>query len=217
MKLVALKCPHCGAKHRIAEGTVVSVCQFCGNAAEYTGETMIRLEQSMVKAENGPDLHLPFWMISFDVKILKLSSHRPQSLLQQEETERMLVGKKVSPQDIKLPSKMLIAGFRVNNFVNYTADLSYELSMNGNMEINEKAVDKSVDYGLCYYGHLDAQGMTETILRTVANKRSQDILDIDLSIDWGERKILWWPFVKDGDCWRDMRCGKRILQSALVC
>jgi hypothetical protein len=215
MKLTQLKCPHCGAKLKIIEGTIVSACQFCNKASEYTGENVIRLEQSIVMADREPDILLPFWQMHFNAKITNLLVHSPQSLSQPEEDEVMLKGKKTKAEEIDLPERMLIAGFGVNNFVNYTADLSYELSMNQDFVLSEKAVEKKMDYGLCYYGHLDAQGMIEVLLRTIANKRNQNILDIDLDLSWGERKMLWWPFVKDGDCWSDMLCGKRILQSAL--
>ena len=110
---------------------------------------------------------------------------------------------------------MLVAAFKVNNFINYTADLSQALSLKLDRDLPEKEAEKSMDYGLCYYGHLDAQGMVEVLLRVLANKKSRDILDLDFDIKWGERNILWWPFKQDGDCWRDMLYEQRLLQSAL--
>jgi len=215
MKLTPLKCPHCGAKLKIAGNTVLTACQYCGNVAEFTGESTIKLEQAIVKATGQPEIYLPFWLISYDAKITRLAAHALQSPFQEDGTEALYRTKKTKPEDLDLPAKMLVAAFRVNNFINYTADLSHQLSLKLDRELPEKQVDKPMKYELCYYGHMDAQGMVEVLLRVLANKKSRDILDIDFDIKWGERKVLWWPFRKDGDCWRDTLFEQRLLQSAL--
>jgi len=215
MKLTSLKCPHCGAKLKIAGNTVLAACQYCGNAAEFTGESAIKLDQAIIKAEGPPDILLPLWRISYKAKISSLATHAPQSPFQQDGTEAFSRRKNVNPEDLEIPSRMLVAAFRVNNFVNYTADLSHAMSLKMGEEPIEKKVEKSMEYSRCYYGHLDAQGMVEVLLRVMANKKSRDILNLDFDIKWGERKILWWPFKKDGDCWRDMIYEQRLLQSAL--
>ncbi len=144
-----------------------------------------------------------------------MAVHRPQSVFEQEGKEEFHRKKNTKTEDMDLPAKMLVAAFKVNNFINYTADLSQALSLKLDRDLPEKEVEKSMDYGLCYYGHLDAQGMVEVLLRVLANKKSRDILNMDFDIKWGKRKILWWPFRKDGDCWRDMLYEQRLLQSAL--
>jgi hypothetical protein len=215
MKLTPLKCPHCGAKLKIAGNTVLAACQYCGHAAEFTGESAIKLDQIIIKSQGPPDILLPFWRISYQAKISSLAAHAPQSPFQQDGAEAFSRGKDVKPEDLDIPSRMLVAAFKVNNFINYTADLSQALSLKLDHDLPEKMVEKSMDYGLCYYGHLDAQGMVEVLLRVLANKKSRDILDLDFDIKWGERNILWWPFKQDGDCWRDMLYEQRLLQSAL--
>jgi len=215
MKLTPLKCPHCGAKLKIAGNTVLAACQHCGNAAEFTGDSAVRLEQAIIKAEGPPGILLPFWLISYKAKISSLVAHSPQSPFRQNGTEAFYRPKNTKPEDLDIPSRMLVAAFKVNNFINYTADLSHALSLKLDRDLPEKDAEKSMDYGLCYYGHLDAQGMVEVLLRVLANKKSRDILDMDFDIKWGKRKILWWPFKQDGDCWRDMIYGQRLLQSAL--
>ncbi len=215
MKLTPLKCPHCGAKLKITGNTVLVACQYCGNAAEFTGESAVKLEQAIIKTEVQPDILLPLWLISYDAKISRLSSHPPRSLFQQEGTEVLYRRKDARPEDPDIPRRMLVAAFKVNNFINYTADLSYELSLKQDERLTEEQVKRPMEYSLCYYGHLDAQGMVEVLLRMLANKKSHNILDMDFDIGWRERKILWWPFKKDGDCWRDMIYEQRLLQSAL--
>lgn len=215
MKLIPLKCPHCGAKLKIAGNTVLAACQHCGNAAEFTGDSAIRLEQAIIKAEGPPDILLPFWRISYKAKISRLAAHVPQSPFRQDGTEAFSRTKNTKPEDVDIPSSMLVAAFKVNNFINYTADLSHALSLKLDRDLPEKDVEKSMEYDRCYYGHLDAQGMVEVLLRVLANRKSRDILDMDFDIKWGERNILWWPFKKDGDCWRDMIYEQRLLQGAL--
>lgn len=215
MKLTPLKCPHCGAKLKITGNTVLAACQYCDQVAEFIGESVLKLDQAMVKTEVLPDIRLPLWLISFDAKVSHLSSHQPQSLFQQQETEALYRKKDVGPETLEIPSRMLVAAFKVNNFINYTADLSYELSLKLDEKLIEIQVERPLEYRLCYYGHRDAQGMVEVLLRALANRRSRAILNLDFDIQWGQRKILWWPFKQEGDCWRDMLYEQRLLQSAL--
>jgi len=210
-----LKCPHCGAKLKIAEGMVILACQHCGSASEFTRESAIRLEQSIIAANGQQERYLPFWLVDFNAKVTGLSVHAPQSAFRKESSDAPLAKDRTNAGDIALPSRMLVAAFRVNNFINYTADLSHQLSLRLDRDLEMKPVEKPMEYGLCYYGHLDAQGMVEVLLRVMANKKSRDILDIELDIVWGPRRVIWWPFIKDGDCWRDMIHGQRLLQSAL--
>lgn len=215
MKLTPLKCPHCGAKLKIVGNTVLTACQYCGNAAEFTGDSAIKLEQAIIKTDGQPDILLPFWFVSYAARISNLTAYSPKSLFQQDDREIFSRKKDTSAKDMDIPSQMLVAAFRVNNFINYTADLSYALSLKMGEGPIENKVERPMEYSRCYYGHLDAQGMVEVLLRVLANKKNRDILNMDFEIRWSQSRILWWPFKKDGDCWRDMLFEQRLLQSAL--
>jgi hypothetical protein len=213
MKLIPLKCPYCGGKLKLTGSSVLISCSFCRGMAEFNGEAVGKIKQSIVAVDDKPDICLPFWLISFDTRATKIEVSVPQSLFHNDGDTTPQYNNQEKPI---FPSAMVVVAFRVNNFINYTADLSTEISQRLKEGFIEKQPDKTMEYDRCYYNHVDAQSVVETLLRTMANKKSRNILDIDLDTHWKDYRLLWWPFKKDGDCWRDMLFEQRLLQSALV-
>jgi hypothetical protein len=214
MRLIPLKCPQCGAKLKVTEDDVLTLCRHCGLACEMSEDSVIKLEQSLVLCQGRPDKRLPFWLLSGQIEVSRLEPRAVQNIFLSQ-PELVAAAPKVDRENLSLPGRVVVAAFAANNFVNYTADLSHELTVRLEERLPLGPVEGGVDYRTCRYGHRDARGMAVVLLTLLANRSRRQIMDLDLDVRWGDSRILWWPFAGDGDCWRDMIYGQRLLQSAL--
>ncbi len=109
---------------------------------------------------------------------------------------------------------MLVAAFQANNFINYTADLSLAISRLW----DERPLAKPAEWmhwPRCYYNHLDARKIAAILLRVMVNKQVTGFVEMDFDTHWKDHRLVWWPFASDGEYWRDMVYGERILKSAI--
>lgn len=214
MILIPLKCPQCGAKLKVAEDDVLILCLHCGLACELSGDSVYRLEQALVACQGQPDLRLPFWLLPCQAEVSRMEARAVQSIFPSLPSIMPSLAR-AKREILSLPGRVVVAAFGTNNFINYTGNLSYELTIRLEGEVPQSPVGEGMDYRSCRYGRQDAQGMAEVLLTMMANRNSPEIVDLDLEIKWGEPLLLWWPFAGDGDCWRDMLFGQRLLRSAL--
>lgn len=214
MRLIPLKCPQCGAKFKVAENDVLTLCLHCGLACELSGDSVFGLEQSLVACQGQPDLRLPFWLLPCQAEVSRMEARAVRSIFQSL-PDIVPSPAKTKREALSLPGQVVVAAFGTTNFINYTGNLSYELTIRLQGAVPQGQVGEGVDYRSCRYGRWDAQGMAEVLLTMMANRNSPEIVDLDLDIKWGEPRLLWWPFAGDGDCWRDMLLGQRLLRSAL--
>ncbi len=214
VRLIPLKCPQCGAKLKVAEDDVLTQCLHCRLACELSGDSVYRLDQALVTVQGQPDLRLPLWLLPCQAKASRMEARAVQSIFQSR-PDIMTPRAKTNRETLKLPGRVLVAAFGTTNFINYTGNLSFELTNRLQGEVSLSPADEGVDYRSCRYGRRDAQGMAEVLLTMMANRNSPEIVDLDLDIKWSQPRLLWWPFAGDGDCWRDMLFGQRLLRSAL--
>ena len=109
---------------------------------------------------------------------------------------------------------MLIAAFQANNFINYTADLSLEISRRWDGP-KLATPGQMMPWPQCHYTHFDARKIASVLLRVMVNKESADIIEMEFDAQWKDHRLVWWPFATDGDCWKDMVYGEKILKSAI--
>ncbi|HTY08869.1 MAG TPA: hypothetical protein VMF29_06870, partial [Candidatus Edwardsbacteria bacterium] len=216
MLLQPLKCSACGANLGVAPGQVLAACGFCHAGYEVLGTNPVGFSQALAVTDDRPALLLPFWLVRFDVHLRGFSCTSPNKVSPYKETQP-------GPADqadelyARLDGSrqtMLIAAFRANNFINYTADLSLEITRRWD-EPRLVKPDHAMPWPLCHYDHLDARKIASVLLKVKVNKDVGEIVGLEFDAEWKEHRLIWWPFAEDGDFWRDMKYGERILKSAL--
>lgn len=221
MQLDLLKCGACGANLKTGPRQVLANCPFCKTGYEIIGSSAVGFEQSAIDISDAGEagLWLPFWLVEFGVRVREMGSTKPLSVfgvsgkaLDQRGRECYL---DLYHRVVERDNTLLVAAFKANNFINYSADLSAALSRQWD-EPALAAPRGGMDWSLCYYDHLDARQTALVLLRLLINKDVKEIVELEFDPDWKRHRLVWWPFASDGDCWKDMVYGQRVLKSALV-
>ena len=218
MLLQPLKCSSCGANLTIAPQQVLASCEYCHTGYEVLGTNAVCFAQSAVAIEDQPGLWLPFWLVRFDVNVRALESTAPANVFDRSPGDNAARG---SGHYLELfhaltdqQHTMLVAAFKANNFINYTADLSLNISKQWDDRPLAQPGER-MPWPRCYYNHLDARKFAAILLRVQVNKQTAEFIEMEFDTQWKDHQLVWWPFADDGDCWKDMVFGERILKSAL--
>jgi hypothetical protein len=220
MRLDLLQCGACGANLRVGPEQVLASCQFCKAGYEIIGSSAVGLEQTAVVPKDGSEagLWLPFWLVGFDAKVREMASTKPLSVLGVREETQGRRGRECSldlyRRVVERENAILVTAFKAGNFINYSADLSAALSRHWDSPALAPPRE-GMDWSLCYYDHLDARQTALVLLRLLINKDVREIVELEFDPVWKGQRLVWWPFASDGDCWKDMVYGQRMLKSAL--
>lgn len=221
MQLDLLKCGGCGANLRVGPRQVLANCPFCSAGYEIIGANAVGFEQSAVdlKDAGNAGLWLPFWLVEFEVKVRDLESTKPLNVFGVREEALDRRGREcyldLYHRVVERGNTLLVAAFKANNFINYGADLSAALSRQWDGPALAPPRG-TMDWPLCHYGHLDARRTALVLLRLLVNKDVTEIVELEFEPVWKGHRLVWWPFASDGDCWKDMVYGARMLKSALI-
>ena len=215
MELIPFKCPACGAALKVAEGQVVASCEFCRGDFEIVGETAIALQQARVNAPGPADIWLPFWRLSFQARVRDIKARCPDNIFDHRPKQGLQPPPPRQPPAFQWPEVFYLAAFKATNFVNYGADISLALSRDAAGAETFPVGGPVAPQRPCHYGRQDAAGMLPVLLAMLANKQTDQIVDLALDIRHRGCSLVWWPFRSEGDCYADMLAGHRMLQSAL--
>jgi hypothetical protein len=220
MQLDLLKCGACGANLKVGPGQVLAHCPYCRAGYEIIGSNAVRFEQSAIDLTHGgkAGLWLPFWLVEFDVRVREMESTQPLSVFGVREETLDQRGREcyldLYHRVVERGNTLLVTAFKASNFINYSADLSAALSRHWDSPalITPKT---DMDWSKCYYDHLDARQTALVLLRLLINRDVKEIVELEFDPVWKRHRLVWWPFAPDGDCWKDMVYGQRVLKSAL--
>ncbi|MDI6740658.1 MAG: hypothetical protein QME74_09895 [Candidatus Edwardsbacteria bacterium] len=220
MQLCPLKCQSCGGNLQVGPQQVLAKCSYCPSGYEILGSNAVGFEQAAIGLQNTGEarLWLPFWLVEFNARVRRLEATEPAGVFDRAfdaggdggRARSDEIRRRIADTDHTL----LAAAFRTNNFINYTADLSAAISRQWNSPALAKPKEDK-DWTRCYYDHLDARKMALVLLRLLINKEVREIVELEFDPVWKRHQLVWWPFAAEGDCWKDMVYGIRVLKSAI--
>jgi len=182
LKIIPLKCPHCGRNLEGEDVNVVFFCPDCYLALEVVGEVLKKRNLETVKAvSEGEIVYLPLWCFEVNLKLKWEKKVKEEVLRALERLE-----------------KVYVRGFTLRRTMFY-ADIGLEYTERGFKYTPEgKAIPTT-----CTVSLIEAKRMAEAIVLRVIDRRV-DITGLELELEYLSEKLLAVPFVRKGHRLEDL-------------